>query len=56
MHKVAIYDNYGHTLYATEMEPQDDFKLNVSGFRAGIYYLKVNTGRYSGVQRFVIVN
>ena len=56
MHKVSIYDNYGHTLYANDMNADDDFRLNVGDFKSGIYYLKVKTGSYSGIQRFVIVN
>ncbi len=56
IHKVSIYDNYGHTLYSTDMNADDDFKLDVTNYKSGIYYLKVKTGRYSGVQRFIIVN
>lgn len=56
MHTITIFDNYGQLIMNKEMDSSDDFKMNVRGLKAGIYYLRVKSGRYSAVERFIIVN
>ena len=49
---IALFDQYGRLLKSSEVASRE-FDLDVSGFSAGVYYVKVQSGADWSIKRFV---
>ncbi len=52
--KLEILDILGQSVYLNEAIQSDNFRLDISTFVEGVYFVKMSNGTYQAMQRLVI--